>query len=238
MKKTILLAATIMSTFLFSSCRKVTGVGPLEISDRAVNSFTSLSAGISGSIYFTQSAQYKVRIEAQRNILDVIETFTTGSELVIKFRNNVQVSSHEKITVWISAPSLHAVRLSGPGMMNVTGNFTSGNFDAAVSGSGSLSIDSVNIAGKLTAGVSGSGALKILSGSAATEDVLISGSGNADLGAVKTGRADVHISGSGSARVFATQELDAHISGSGNIYYFGSPVIYTHISGSGGVVKL
>lgn len=238
MKKTILLAVTVISVFLISSCRKVTGEGPLEISDRGVNNFTSASVGISGSIYFTQSAQYKVRVEAQRNILDVIETYTVGNELIVKFRNNVNVRSHDKITVWISAPSLNGVRLSGPGTMNVTGNFTPNNFNAEVSGSGSLSIDSVKVTDKLTTAVSGSGTLKILSGQAKNKDVFISGSGSTDMGAVKADRADVHISGSGSARVFPMLELDAHISGSGNIYYFGNPVIYTHISGSGRVVKL
>lgn len=238
MKKTILIATAIISAFLFSSCRKVTGEGPLEISDRAVNSFSSLSVGISGTIYFTQAAQYSVKIEAQRNILDVIETYTVGSELILKFRNNVNVRSHDKITVWISAPSLTGLRLSGAATMNVTGNLTPANFNAAVSGSGSLTIDSLKVADKLSSTVSGSGSLKILSGFSKTEEVFVSGSGSNDLRGVKTDRADVHISGSGSARVFPSQVLDAHISGSGNVYYLGNPVIYTHISGSGGVIRM
>lgn len=238
MKKTILFAAVVLSAFLFSSCRKVTGEGPLEISDRGVNNFASLSAGISGSIYFTQSPQYKVRIEAQRNILDVIETYTVGSELIIKFRNNVNVRSHDKITVWISAPTLEGLRLSGPAAMNVTGNLAPYNFNAEVSGSGSLTIDSIKAADKITTAVSGSGAMKILSGVAKNGSVYMSGSGSTDISGVKTDRADVHISGSGSARVFPVQALDAHISGSGNIYYLGNPVIFTHISGSGAVIKI
>lgn len=238
MKKTILIATAVISTFLFSSCRKVTGEGPLEISNRAVNNFSSLSVGISGTIYFTQAAQHSVKIEAQRNILDVIETYTVGNELIIKFRNNVNVRSHDKITVWISAPSLNGLHLSGAATMNVTGDLTSSNFNTAVSGSGSLTIDSLKITDKLTTAVSGSGSLKILSGFCKTENVSVSGSGSNDLRGIKTERADVHISGSGSARVFPSQVLDAHISGSGNIYYLGNPVIYTHISGSGGVIRM
>jgi Putative auto-transporter adhesin, head GIN domain len=238
MKKSILIATAVISVWSFSSCRKVTGEGPLEIADRSVSNFSTLSSAISGNVYFTQSAQYKVRVQAQRNILDVIETYTAGSELIVKFRNNVNVRSHDQITVWISAPQIDGLRVSGPGNVTVTGNFTPVRFNAAVSGSGSLAIDSLKIADALTTAVSGSGSLKIIQGQAKTADVFVSGSGSNDISGVKTDKADVHISGSGNAKVYPLQTLEAHISGSGNVFYFGNPVIQSHISGSGAVIKM
>lgn len=238
MKKIIVMLTVAFAMLSSSSCKKVVGEGPVQTEDRVVTNFSGLTTSIAGKINFTQAPNYKVQIQAQQNILNIIETYKTGNELILKFKNNVNVSSHSDITVNISAPSLESVQLSGAANVNVTGDFVSTNFNAGVSGSGNLTIDSLKIATAITARVSGSGNIKVFRGIAKTENVLVSGSGNIDLFAIIAERAEAKISGSGNAKLHATQTLDATISGSGNVYYFGNPTVITHISGSGKVVRM
>jgi hypothetical protein len=238
MNKYIIMLMAAVLVFAFSSCKKVTGEGPLETENRAVDNFTGLSTSITGKINFTRAPFYKVQLQAQRNVLNVIETYRLGNELILQFKNNVHVASHSDIIVNISAPSLESLNLSGAANVNVTGNFVSTNFNTAVSGSGNLAIDSLKIAEQLTVTVSGSGNIRLSSGLAKTERVTVSGSGNVNLLGINAERATARISGSGNIKLHTTQTLDATISGSGDIYYLGSPAITTHISGSGKVLKL
>ena len=232
----MLLAAATM--YSFSSCKKVVGEGPVDTENRQLNNFSGISANIGNTIYFSQAPEYKVEIIAQRNILNLIETYNSGNDLILKFKNNVNISNHTEMRVNISAPSLERVHLSGSGNVNFTGNFVASKLSATISGSGNLTIDQVQLADVLTVGLSGSGNIKVLDGMVTTEKITVSGSGFIDLSAVKASSGNVKISGSGAAKVNLTHTLDATIAGSGNIFYFNNPVINAHISGSGRVVRL
>jgi Putative auto-transporter adhesin, head GIN domain len=238
MKKVVIMLAAAAAMLSFYSCKKVIGEGPVQTENRAINNFTGIVANFDGTIYFTQSPSYKVEIKAQRNIIDIIETYKIGNELIVKFRNNLNVSTRKDIIVNISAPSVESLHLSGSGNIFMQGNFTAPQFNTGVSGSGSISADNLQIVNKLTAYISGSGSLKAVTGAAKTKDVVVSGSGNIDLSGIIADAVDARVSGSGTVKVNAVQILDATVSGSGTVRYLGNPVITTHISGSGKVVRL
>jgi Putative auto-transporter adhesin, head GIN domain len=238
MKNLVMLLLAAATMYSFSSCKKVAGEGPVETENRRLNNFSGISVNIGGTIYFSQAPDYKVEIIAQRNILNLIETYKSGNDLILKFKNNVNISNHTEMRINISAPSLERVHLSGSGNINITGNFAAPQLNATISGSGNLTIDQVQLADALTVGLSGSGNIRVLNGMAAAEKVTVSGSGFIDLSGVKAFSANVTISGSGTAKVNVTHTLDATIAGSGNVFYFNNPVINAHISGSGKVVRL
>jgi hypothetical protein len=235
MKKSIglLLAAAL---FIFSSCRKVVGEGPLVTETRPVSNFTGISSEMSGKVNFTIGPNYKVEITAQRNILDVMNTHVVNGVLHIDFKDNVRVRAHEDITVNITAPAADYFRLSGSGNMNVMGDITANNLNVRLSGSGDIGIQNAVVADKIDMEVSGSGNISIANGSAINEDLEISGSGKIELAGVTAQNAVTHTSGSGDVKVVVSKYLEAHISGSGCVYYHGNPIISTHISGSGRVI--
>jgi len=235
MKKSIglLLAAAL---FIFSSCRKVVGEGPLVTETRPVSNFTGISSEMSGKVYVTIGPAYKVEITAQRNILDVMNTNVANGILHIDFKDNVRVRAHEDITVKISAPSADYFRLSGSGNMDVTGEVVANNLNLRLSGSGNIGVQQAVVADKIDAELSGSGNITVVNGSAINDDLDISGSGNIQLAGVAAQKTVTHISGSGDVKVVVSQSLDAHISGSGSVYYHGNPIISTQISGSGRVI--
>ncbi len=238
MKKAIIMLAAAAALFMFPSCEKVTGEGPVQTELRSIVDFNGVTASIPGTINYKIDPLFKVEIIAQRNILDVIETSKINGHLLVKIKNGVRIKSHENIVVNISTPLGDYFHLSGSGNLEVTGNVVANNMDLNISGSGNINIANVTVADKVDANISGSGNMSIVSGTAKNEILRISGSGKMTFDAVNAEKATTTISGSGDMRLKLSQSLDATISGSGSVYYRGTPVVNTHISGSGSVRQL
>lgn len=234
----LMLVVSVALSILFSSCEKITGEGPVVTQDRAVQNFKAVSAGVSGRIYYTVSPTYKLEITAQQNILDILETFVSNGELIIKFRNGVNVHHHEEIVVRISGPSPEGITLSGSASFDLAGTVTGDQLDLQVNGSGNITSERVAVTDRLEATITGSGNITINDGTAKTTKTKISGSGNIQLSGVAAQDAETEISGSGNIRLKAAQNLNARISGSGSVYYLGTPQVSTQISGSGSVRPL
>jgi len=236
MKKLVVILLLVAGLFIFPSCEKVVGEGPLVTQTRTVGNFTGVSSEMSGKVNFTIAPDYKVEITAQQNILDVLNTNVVNGVLHIDFKNNVRVKQHEDLLINITAPYADYFRVSGSGNMNVQGDITANNLKVTLSGSGDITVQNAVIADKIDTDISGSGNISIAGGSAVNEDVDISGSGKVEMAGVDAQNAVTHTSGSGDVKLALSTNLDAHISGSGSVYYHGNPIISTHISGSGRVI--
>lgn len=238
MKKLIIMLAAAASLFMFPSCKKISGEGPLQSELRSVGNFSGVSIGVTGRVKYTIAPDYKVEIIAQRNILDVIQTSKVNGHLVINSKPGVIIKGNSDIEINISAPEANYLHMSGSASMMVTGNIVQPNIDISLSGSGSIVVDSVAIANKIDATISGSGSINVKKGTASQEDIHISGSGNINMAGVSAEKAVVIISGSGNTHVKLSQSLNASISGSGSVYYFGNPQVSAHITGSGKVMPM
>ena len=230
----VVLLASVL--FIFPSCEKVVGEGPLVTQTRTVGNFTGVSSEMSGTVNFAIAPEYKVEITAQQNILDVLNTNVVNGVLHIDFKNNVRVKQHEDLLINITAPYADYFRLSGSGNMNVQGDLSANSLKLTISGSGNIAVGNAVIGDKIDAEVSGSGNISVANGSAVNEDVDISGSGKVEMAGVSAQNAVTRTSGSGDVKLALSTNLDAHISGSGSVYYHGNPIISTHISGSGRVI--
>lgn len=219
----------------FTSCEKIVGEGPVITEKRAIGNFSSVASSVSADVYYKQDPAYKVEVAAQQNILNVLETHIVGNELVIKFRNDVRVRSHERITVHVSSPTINGLRLNGSGNIIASDSIRSDNMSLTISGSGSINLHSL-MATSLDANISGSGDISVLSGEINTGKFRISGSGNINAINVPAYSATTTTSGSGKISVNVSHDLDVTISGSGSVFYKGNPEINTHISGSGKIV--
>jgi hypothetical protein len=234
MKRLSVLSTVILILFI-SSCKKVIGEGALVTETRSTANFDAVESQISGNITYVQSPDFKVEISAQQNILDVMETPVINNRLVVRFRNNVRVKSHEQITTIVKAPSISSITSSGSGDVNVLGPINGNNLVFKLNGSGSINLP-VLTCNYLESTISGSGDISIAGGTADTEQLKISGSGSINAQNILAKSATTTISGSGSIKVSASETLNATISGSGSVYYWGRPVVSTDISGSGKVI--
>ncbi len=229
----VLLSVAIIAGFI--SCRKVTGEGPQITEDRTIGNFNSVASTISADVNYKQDPVFKVEITAQQNILNVLETNIVSNELVIKFRNNVHVGTHETIVVNVSSPTINGLRISGSGNLVASDSIVTTGINFTLSGSGNIDINKLK-ATTIDANISGSGNIAIANGAANTERFRISGSGNIDALNVSASDVTTTTSGSGEMQVNASQNLDVNISGSGSVFYTGNPIINSHISGSGKII--
>lgn len=221
------------------SCKKkVSGDGPVVTQERSVGDFNRLRVQLDAVTYVTQESGKKVVIEAQQNILDVIETPVLDGQLRIRIKEDKRLGSHNPIVVRISNSVLNGLEVDGSGDLVVTSALQASDLYLEVSGSGSVKAGELTVAGRLSANISGSGGILALGGFAENGEFKISGSGWIDLLPVKVKRVDANISGSGDIRTSVRDLLEGKISGSGSILYQGSPAVNTKISGSGSVRKL
>jgi hypothetical protein len=222
---------------ILPSCKKIVGEGPLITEPRNVSTFTGIAVSIDADVYFSQVADQSITIDAQRNVLDEIETVAIDNTLRIRYKHpNANVRS-ERVVIHITNPELRYVEQDGSGKIDIEGVIDPTVAKIVVSGSGNIHAQQV-YSSSIETIISGSGRVNVEDGEANSEKVTISGSGQADLSQVQVKDVESNISGSGSMKVFATQNLKAKISGSGTVFYRGNPNITTQISGSGSVVKM
>jgi hypothetical protein len=237
MKRIALVFAFLPFILVFNSCNKVKGKGDVVSETRNITGFTAISLAMEGDLYFTPDSVYSVEIQAQQNILDVIEAPVEVGKLVLKIQDHTVLGKHDPIRIYIHAPSINDLDVSGSGNITVGSVMDQPDLRYNISGSGNITINEVK-SKQLDGRISGSGNITGSSGTSDYSSMTISGSGNLDFPGVMTDSVYVTISGSGDVSVYAVKYLDVTISGSGNVRYNGNPVINQHISGSGSVTHL
>jgi len=234
-KLSILFLAAII--LIFSACEKINGEGDLRTETRSTGSFSGIESRISGNVFYVQGNEYKIELTAQQNVLNVIETPVINNKLVVRYKNDVRVRSHEQITIRITAPSISSVSASGSGNVTISSPIAATSLYLSLSGSGNMTLPIVT-GTQLDATISGSGNIIIAGEAVITAQYKISGSGGVEAQGVSAKSVTVTTTGSGNMKLNASENLNATISGSGSIFYSGNPIINTTISGSGRVIHL
>lgn len=207
------------------------GEGPQITKTLDVDDFEGITLAFNATVYLTQGNTYSVKVEGQENIINNIETEVSDGHWKIKFDENV--GRHDKLTLWITMPTLNKAAISGSGAIKGETAFRNLN-EVAVGISGSGDIELEMEARAVNTGISGSGDIR-LRGSTTAHQVKISGSGDVDAVDLQSNETSVRISGSGDCRVHASENLKVSTSGSGDVYYRGRPAVSAKVSGSGEV---
>ena len=206
---------------------------------RSVGSFTEISLGGSSHVVVKQGSPQSVVVEASKEDLADFETEVKGSQLRLGFRQQpgsmLNYKKHGPVTVYVTAPSLTALRVGGSGKLEVSGALQADAMTLAVSGSGDLLVPQLK-ATRLETNVSGSGDVSV-GGSCPSNEIRISGSGKVRAHDLKTETSRARISGSGDAHVYATRSAEGAISGSGGLYVAGGAQLSSTTRGSGRVTK-
>lgn len=238
MKKSMLMLGILSMFVLTMSCKKkITGEGPTVTQTRSFGSFTKVALNVPAILQVSQEPGYKLQIDAQQNILDIIQTSVNGDELTIYFNWDKRLGSHDKILMRVSAPLYRGLSISGTGDINANSQLQTTGLRLNISGSGSIMIADAVVDGTLESAISGSGNIQVNTGTANAGNFTISGNGSHNMLGFTVKNAAAHISGSGNVKIGVTDALEAHISGSGSVYYNGNPTVDAHVSGSGKVKK-
>ena len=232
MMRTILSAVMVM--FLLSSCNFdcMEGRGNLKSETRVMKSFTKIRLGVDAKVIITRDSVQSVRVEAQPNILEVLETEVSGSWLDISVHGCI--TDHKPVTVYITMPNVEAIDVNGSGTIETQGNFSPDRIELTINGSGTIKASLS--ANEVYSDIRGSGNINLF-GSARKFKIDIAGSGDVNAQDMPSESCEVSVKGSGNCRVFAIAKLDVDVAGSGNVYYKGKPDISTNIAGSGKLEK-
>jgi hypothetical protein len=237
--------------------KRIKGTGAVERTIRDVKDFKSVDVMASANVFVKQSTTFKVEVETQKNIAEVLETVVEDGTLKIKFKQGSWSLSFDKLNVYVEMPTVEnldvtgsgdltaetaltgekiGVDITGSGNINIEKGLTAKTLKIGIGGSGDINIDGID-AGELSTKIAGSGGL-ILAGKADKAAYTVSGSGDVDASKLKSKAVEASVSGSGNINCNAEESLDARASGSGDINYSGNATaVKTKVSGSGSIEK-
>jgi Putative auto-transporter adhesin, head GIN domain len=229
MKKLLIFAAI---AFSVASCSHIEGSGNIVTEKRQVGDFKGISAGGGFEVELKTGPVISVEVEADDNLIKLIETRVSGDVLRIETRDNFNIhDGHYK--VYVTAPEITSIKSSGAANIKAV-DILKSDSKITLDASGAGNIKAAVDAPEIETEASGAGNIEI-SGKTREYDAKASGSGNIKSSKLMSETTDAEASGAGSVHVYASVNLKAHASGAGSIYYKGGASVDKSVSGAGSV---
>ena len=215
---------------------QVQGSGRIVKQARQVSGFSGLSLGVPGRVELRIGNSEGVTIEADDNVLPLLETVVDGGTLRIRpARRNLNFQTRA-IRVVVQARSIERLSLGGSGSID-SDPLRARRLDLDLGGSGSINLKGID-AETVSVSLGGSGDVRADGGTVGKLSVSIGGSGDVDVGRVQAASASVSLAGSGDATVWPRERLSVSLVGSGDVLYYGDPQVSKSAVGSGEVKRL
>jgi hypothetical protein len=211
------------------------GSGNVIAQDRTIDSFDSIEISTDASLTYTQGISQQLHIEAEDNLIDMIETKVENGVLKVYTKNNGCLRSTRPIRIAVSSQDMKKISILGSGKVTSTNTIQSDHLDLVLIGSGEIDVGSQTNSIKIE--IPGSGTIR-LGGNTTEMDASILGSGSLKAYDLNADFAKVDITGSGKAEVFVIKELNATIMGSGSIDYKGNATVSKNEFGSGDIENM
>jgi hypothetical protein len=214
---------------------RVEGSGAPTSEPRSLGEFATLHVKGSLQVVVRTGEASSATVQAQANLLPLIETTVENGTLSVRTKPGSCWSSREPMVVnlTITPGSLKQLQLAGSGRVDIAG-LRSERLAASLAGSGDLSLMDSQV-GALKASLAGSGDVH-LEGSGESVEIRVAGSGDVQAKGWKAQQAQVSVSGSGDVEVWSAQALSASVAGSGDVRYWGKPPkVQSRVAGSGTV---
>jgi Putative auto-transporter adhesin, head GIN domain len=190
----------------------VKGSGIVKTESRSVTGFSSIDFKSEGKVMVQQTGKESLTINAEDNLLPLLETRVAEHILYLGTLNDVDINPTKPIEFIMEVKNLDNFNMTGVG-----------------------SIEAKGIQGKqLTINLTGVGNMAI-EGSADSLDLRLNGVGSYRGDRFKTKQATVHSDGVGSAVINVSDQLDASVSGVGSVEYIGSPKVQKSGQGMGNI---
>jgi hypothetical protein len=233
----------------------IVGSGNIVSKSIAVSGFDRITLEGSGDVYVEQGRTESLSVEADDNILPLLDEQVRGNELVLRIKPGYDVTPSQSITYHITIKDLSGITTAGSGdffvgpvesdtlAISIPGSgdvriesLTGDKLSIDLDGSGSATLDKVDIKTSDTS-IQGSGDVK-LTGKAEAQGVTIAGSGNYLAGDLETETANISVVGSAHVTVWVNDQLEIKNTGSANVEYYGKPSVDESGVGSGDLVSL
>lgn len=219
----------------FGRVKTVAGSGRLQKQSKNLDAFNEVDISLPAQIELRQGDSEHAEIEADDNLLSLIEVAVDHGTLQIRpaLKNSIPYSKQLRITVYLK--NLAELRISGWGKVHADHLQTPG-LHVAISGSGNVKLPELR-AEALDIDIGGSGHFEA-SGAVPVIHGKIGGSSALQMGRLEASDVSLRIGGSGYVQTWAKNRLDVTIGGSGEVQYYGEPKISKAIGGSGKLQSL
>jgi len=199
--------------FKFDVGNSVSGSGKVATDKRDVTGFTSVDVSGVFQVEIVSGKDYSVEVQADDNILPLIETNVSGSTLQIDLKD--KASTRSDMVVRITAPNIERVETTGASKVTASG----------------IKNDSFSI--------NTTGASKVyLTGETANLDIDVTGASMVDAEQLNAAIVNIQASGASKINVNVSGELHSEASGASRIVYSGDPkTIDNHQSGASSISK-
>lgn len=234
-------ACTFILSIVLSSCHffggeRVRGDGNVVTQARDIKGFSSVEISSALDVYITQDSNFAVKVEADNNLQELIQTRKEGNVLYIRQANNTSLEPTRDIKIYISAPLYNRLDVSGAsGIKSMNRISSTEKIEVYMSGAchGELDIKAPSVS------IDQSGACNLtLRGE--SKEASLQASGSSDIKAFDflTETMDVDVNGASHADVFASSSLKAVASGASQVRYKGNATASKDASGASSVDKV
>ncbi len=213
------------------------GSGNLATESRNVSGFTAVSLSGIGDLEITLGETEALEIEAEDNLIELIESEVRGGTLYLGFKSGIRnIQPTESVKFRLTMKSVDALDTSGVGSIRI-GAVRTETLRLSTSGTGSIRVEGLD-ADRLIVDLSGTGKCTVGEGEVGRMNVDISGTGSFDAPDLMSQEADISISGAGSALLWVMEDLNLDLSGASQVQYYGQPRVSQSVSGAASVKSL
>lgn len=215
---------------------RITGSGNIRKQTRTPGQFNAVSLAIGAKVDVRPGATDAVTVEADDNVLPLVETVVENGTLKIRFARRSLNLQNATIRVQVQARRVDSLSVGGSGAIEAHG-LSAPALRVDIGGSGSVRLQQPQTEA-LDVSVGGSGSLEAAGGSARRVNVGVGGSGDVRLDQTRAVQATVNLAGSGNVQLNVREVLKVTIAGSGDVGYYGDPQVSRTVAGSGEVRRL
>jgi hypothetical protein len=225
-----------ITVLLFSSCifmgPSIKGNGNVVEETRNVGSFDEIKATRGMNVYISQGEEIKVRVEADENLLDAIETKVEQNTLVVSTSKNIRSSTSKKVYVTVS--EVNSIKSTAGSNVYSENQIKAKSLDLAASAGSNMHLD-VEVR-RLNVSASAGSNIK-LEGRSEVFVAKASAGSNIKAEDLITGECEARASSGANIWIEVQNKLDGHASSGGNVFYSGNPQSINTENSSGGNVK-
>jgi len=213
--------------------KRVKGNGNVSTKIHTTEDYNEVSVVGFMDVFLENGKEGSITVTTDENIHEYVSIESKNGKLIIKIKNNVNISTKNGLHITVPFIDLDNVSLTGSGDVLTKSVIKTTAFEVELTGSGDmiLEVEATTIDAKIT----GSGDLR-LTGKSNELEIKITGSGDFVSKNLKSQRVEAYVSGSGDASVYASESIKARVHGSGDIIYYGNPKTSNNkVMGSGDI---
>ncbi|MCL6524552.1 MAG: DUF2807 domain-containing protein [Thermoflavifilum sp.] len=221
----------------FSSCagfaQRIMGDGHVVTQSRPVSQFNEIRLSGAFQLILKQDSTARVEVETDENIQPYVIVEQNGDVLIIREKPTISLYPTHSIRIFVSAPDVRRVNVSGASNLSTSNNYMVPRFDVKLSGASKANL----ILSTEEFHADCSGASKInLQGKATLAKIEASGASKISAENFAADQLKLDLSGASKADVYVLKKLDIDASGASKITYRGNPQVNQSTSGASKIV--